>query len=72
MSDRELEDSPVIRRSLSMPGSGRSARLLWKQALESCVNAVGHGLDPTQLLYSGIDSRRFLNGHQVNGIEGLK
>jgi hypothetical protein len=36
-----------------MPSSGRSAKFLWKQALEFRVNAVGHGLDPTQLLYGG-------------------
>ena len=70
--DRELEDIPVIRRSYSMPSGGRGASLLRKQRLEFCVDAVGHGLDSTHLRYSGIDSRRFLNGHQVNGIEGFE
>ena len=71
-ADRELEDIRVIRRSYSMPSGGRSASLLPKQALEFCVDAVGHSLDATHLLYSGIDGRRFLNGHQVNGIERLE
>ena len=56
MPDQEFDDILVIRQSYSMPSDGRTS-LLRKQVLEFCVDAVGHGLDATHLLYSGIDTR---------------
>jgi hypothetical protein len=36
------------------------------------MDEVGHGLDPADLLHGGIDGRRVLNSHEVDGIEGFQ
>ena len=72
MPGREFDNFLVIGKRYSIRSDGRSGGLLWQQVLEFCVDSVGHRLDATHLLYSGIDSRGFLNGHQINGIESLK